>query len=55
MPTTLRKKSATKPRALKTAKPAKKAIKFTLTREDLDLDNAISSAAARSLAHRRAS
>ncbi len=56
MPTSaLRKKSASKPRALKSTKPAKKTIKFTLTREDLALDNAISSAAARSLAHRRAS
>ncbi|HXC02042.1 MAG TPA: hypothetical protein VNU49_05275 [Opitutaceae bacterium] len=46
---TLRRKAAKK-----TAAGSKKAFKFELTPEDIALDNAISAAAARSLAARRA-
>lgn len=52
MPTLTRSKSAQRPKASR--KPVKKRFKFELTPEDIALDNAISSAAARSLAKRSA-
>ena len=52
MPTLSRAKSALRPKAIR--KPVKKPFKFELTPEDIALDNAISTAAARSLAKRSA-
>ena len=54
MPTLLRPKPARRSKAVKkAATPVKKSFRFELTPEDLALDNAISAAAARSLASRR--
>ena len=52
MPTLTRSKSA--PRSKAVRKTGKKPFKFELTAEDIALDNAISTAAARSLAKRSA-
>lgn len=55
MPTLTRSKPAPRVKAVrKPVKTAKKPFKFELTSEDIALDNAISTAAARSLAKRSA-
>jgi hypothetical protein len=54
MPTLLRPKPVRRSKAAKkTVTPVKKPFRFELTPEDFALDNAISAAAARSLASRR--